>query len=113
MKKIILVLIPICLFFSCSTSKKVSKNNNINNKEIKMENDGSSYTKAIIIKEKTETEGIKAEYVWLKQHYPGFQLKQQSLSNYKDKSYDVMDIVTSDGEKKSVYFDISNFFGKY
>lgn len=75
--------------------------------------DGSSFEKAVFINEKTETAGIGAEYVWLRQNYPGYKLVQQSLAFEKEKPYDIMDIKTADGEKKSIYFDISKFYGKF
>src|ERR1700730_6082618 len=33
--------------------------------------DGSSYENAVVIKEKTETAGVDAEYKWCAVHYPG------------------------------------------
>jgi hypothetical protein len=115
MKNIILVLFTFFLISFCHTSKKISNDNTHqnNNKEIKTENDGTSFDKAIIIEEQTESKGVNAEYIWLKQHYPGYKLKNQSLSNYNKKPYDVMNIVTSEGENKNIYFDITNFYGKY
>jgi hypothetical protein len=75
--------------------------------------DGSSYEKAIVIREKKEEEGGKAEYSWIKKKYPGSRPHKQSL-NFKDKkSYDIIYITTADGNEVAVYFDISNFFGKF
>ncbi len=75
--------------------------------------DGSSYETAIVIKEKNESTGVAAEYKWLKANYPGYTLSRQSLQHKNGKSYDVMDIVTKDGEEKKIYFDITGFFGKF
>jgi hypothetical protein len=66
-----------------------------------------------IIKEKNETKGIKAEYEWLRKNYPGYEAKKQALIVQKKTPYDVITIVTENGEEKSIYFDISNFYGKY
>ncbi len=77
------------------------------------ERDGSSFEKAIIVEEKTESAGVDAEYKWLAQHYPGYKLQQQSLLMNSGKSYDKMHIKTAQGEVKDIYFDISNFFGKW
>jgi len=76
------------------------------------ERDGSSYEKAIIIQDSTESAGIKAEYKWLNEHYPGYKMKKQSLSFYKGKAYDILQFKYK-GKKKKIYFDISNFFGKW
>ena len=77
------------------------------------ERDGSSYEKAIIINEKSEGKGVSAEYAWLKENYPGYKSMGQSLSNHNGKSYDIIRIKTSGGSEKSIYFDISSFFGKW
>jgi hypothetical protein len=114
MKKIYLLILSLCIVVACNTSKKVSEKpakQPGNRKTIVA--DGSSFDKAIIIKEYSEPKGINAEYQWLRDNYPGYKLKQQSLSNNKKKYYDVMDIITSEGKEKTIYFDISNFFGKY
>jgi len=75
--------------------------------------DGSSYEKAIVIQEKSETPGVNAEYKWIAEHYPGYSRGMQSLNFYNKKPYDIITIKTKDGEEKKIYFDISNFFGKF
>jgi hypothetical protein len=37
----------------------------------------------------------------------------QALSHYKNKPYDIITIKTSEGKEIDVYFDISNFYGKF
>jgi hypothetical protein len=68
--------------------------------------DGSSFEKAIAVK------SIDDEYKWLRKNYSGYKLELQALTMHKGKAYDMLRIVTSKGEKKSIYFDISSFFGK-
>jgi predicted Zn-dependent protease len=75
--------------------------------------DGSSYGKAIVVKAKNETKGIAAEYKWLQENYPGYKLRSQSLDSKDKKHYDIMHITTKDGDEKSIYFDITHFFGKW
>lgn len=103
MKKLLFCLLMIGMLASCSTSKKLSSN----------DGEGSSYDKAVVITSKNETEGINAEYAWLKEHYPGYKTEMQSLNYQNKKPYDILNIITADGTKKSVYFDISGFFGKW
>jgi len=55
---------------------------------------------------------VRAEYAWLKEHYPGYKTTSQSLNNHDKKPFDIINIVTASGEKKAVYFNISGFFGK-
>ena len=103
MKKILLCVVIIGFLASCSTSKNLSS----------VSCDGSSYDRAIIITAKNESDGVHAEYVWLDEHYPGCQHGEQSLNFHNKIAYDILDITTANGTKKSVYFDISGFFGKF
>jgi len=113
MRKLIAFLLLISLIIACSPSKNISTGTTGNTTTVGTERDGSSYHKAIIIKEKNETKGIKAEYEWLRKNYPGYEAKKQALIVQKKTPYDVITIVTENGEEKSIYFDISNFYGKY
>ena len=109
MKKIFVLFVIIASVSACKTPGKTVSNNTTTT----VEQDGSSFEKAIVIQEKTESTGVDAEYIWLGKHYPGYKLKQQSLVYENGKPYDVMDIVIADGEEKTIYFDISNYFGKW
>jgi len=74
--------------------------------------DGSFYQKAVVIKgAKDETAGIAAERAWLARMYPGFRTGRQSLMAAGGRQYDLIKITTSQGIK-SIYFDITDFFGK-
>ncbi len=79
--------------------------------------DGSSFENAVIIKSKNTSEGISNEYMYLSMLYGNrekyWKLLQQSLSNHNKKHYDVMKIELNNGEIKEVFFDITNFFGKF
>jgi hypothetical protein len=75
--------------------------------------DGSSFEQAVIISGASgESSGIRAEHVWLREHYPGCKLTFQSLRGASGRAYDKMDIVTIDGQPQSIYFDITSFFGR-
>ena len=118
MKRLLPLLIMV-LLVSCSSTKKTQAPSTINSSSSSTavkgttEIDGSSYDKAIVVKEKNETKGIAAEYKWLRDNYPGYKLISQSLDTKEKKRYDIMEIETANGEKKTVYFDITNFFGKW
>ena len=58
-------------------------------------------------------EGIAKENEWLDVHYPGHQKRGQALAYHDGKPYDIIYIVTADGEEKEVYFDISSFYGQW
>jgi hypothetical protein len=111
MRRAILYLIIICaLCNGCSSAKKTVHSNAATSE---LANDGSSYDKAIIIHEDHERPGIDAEYAWILNKYPGYKNRGQSLSNYKSKPYDIIHITTTDDKQLDVYFDISNFYGKF
>ena len=119
----LLPLLLIIFFASCSSTKKsqtvspvtsaTSSDVSSTSVESSAKKDGSNYENAIVIKAKNETAGVAAEYKWLREKYPGHKLIQQSLSSEGKKHYDIMKIQTKDGEEKSIYFDITNFFGKW
>ena len=67
--------------------------------------------------------GVEAEYEWTMRRYPKSQILRQSLVAYnvprkasKSKQreiyFDRLEIQLSDGRKKGIYFDISNFFSR-
>ncbi|MBB3186912.1 hypothetical protein [Microbacter margulisiae] len=114
MKKVILFIFVALLIASCSTTKRFS-NATAPAQTVLANNagrDGSSYQKAIIIHASSESTGVPAEYQWLKNHYPGYQTKMQTLVFHQKKPYDIIEIVTAEGQDKNIYFDISNYFGK-
>jgi hypothetical protein len=106
MKKLITISILICLLTSCSSTNK------LHNQSSGKIPDGSSFENAIMITEKTSYEGIAAEWEWLKSKYPGFKFNGQYLIEKDNVFYDRMDIMTRDGQSKSIYFNKSNYFKK-
>ena len=60
--------------------------------------------------------GIEAEYYFLGKQFGRrnveWKLKRQSVLNIKGKVYDRMEVELKNGSKKTVFFDISEFFGK-
>ena len=107
MRKIITSIILICfLVLSCTTPKNSATSTN-------SKQDGLSLETAVVIKEKNETTGVRAEYKWLNEHYPGYTSEGQAL-NWNDKvPYDVISIKLPDEKKLDVYFNISKFYGKF
>lgn len=75
--------------------------------------DGFSYDGAIVITEKTERTGTPAEYAWIRTNYPNSKVTSQSLNYHNKKPYDILHIINSEGVALNIYFDISNFFGKF
>ena len=103
------------LFLSCATNKKATQIQKGNTNTIESSNgrDGLSYENAIIINEKSETKGVGAEYEWIRIHYPDSKVISQALNFDKKIPYDIISIKTAEGIDLKIYFDISNFFGKF
>jgi hypothetical protein len=75
--------------------------------------DGSSYVEAVVIKNARHEEiGVPAERAWLERRYPGYDKREQSLMTVNGKQFDLIEFMTAAGEHKSIYFDITDFFGK-
>jgi hypothetical protein len=68
--------------------------------------DGSSPEKAVVVA------SIGEEYAWMQRHCRGFQPGMQSLQHIDGKPYDVLTWSNDQGEERTVYFDISSFFGR-
>lgn len=60
-----------------------------------------------------ERTGVQAERLWLDQHFPGYKLTGQALTDCSGRKTDRLGITAANGSKQEVYFDISEFFGKY
>lgn len=75
--------------------------------------DGSSFDRAVIIKDTNETAGVHTEYQWIRDNYPGYDTKKQSLVSNKGIPFDVLVVRNQDRTEKTVYFNISSFYGKF
>ncbi len=78
--------------------------------------DGSSYENAIIIKADTTMDGLIIEYNCMDRRYgtknDDWKRDMQSVAHRDNKRYDILYITLKNGEKKTVYFDITQFFEK-
>jgi len=74
--------------------------------------DGSSIAAAVVIHATRESDGIRAEYIWLREHHPGVRITNQSLVSSAGRMYDGLDVATTDGTTSKYYFDITEYFGK-
>jgi hypothetical protein len=79
--------------------------------------DGSSIESAIIINITDRWMGVPAEYDYVQSLYgtrrKDWNLKKQTLHLHDSKYYDILEIELSNGENKTLHFDITNFYGKY
>ena len=68
----------------------------------------------IVIQATTEPAGLREEGKWLREHFSGWTKASQSLLvDEKNQRFDSIDLVSPTGEKRTVCFDINNFFGKF
>lgn len=74
--------------------------------------DGTSIENAVIIKGASEMTGVRAEYEYLARHFPGYTKGKQSLLKQDGRIYDLLEFTVRD-QKKAIYFDITDFFGKF
>jgi len=86
--------------------------------------DGSSYASAILIGARTQEEGIREEYAYLKDRFPGSRPAEVEKTGGEEVVFghhtDVHDglffsvhtLVLPDGKIRPVYFDITSYFGK-
>jgi len=79
---------------------------------------GTSMQDAIVILgAKGEPDGVAAEYKYLERLYGrkgvGHTVEDQSLLNDKGRSYDKLGVHLKDGRTLDVYFDITDYFGKF
>ena len=116
MKKIIICLVLISVY-ACSSNKIATATTSVKSKEVtptsKKVKDGSSIENAIVIKASSESAGVRAEYVLLEKMFPKYRVKSQGTSSRGSKNYDAISIVTADNVEKVIYFDITNFYGKF
>jgi hypothetical protein len=76
---------------------------------------GDSIDNALLIRAKNEDIGVSLEYLYLDWTFGknSYEIKSQSLLKINEKHYDLIEILLSNKTEKKVFFDISDFFGKY
>ena len=74
--------------------------------------DGSSFENAIVILDANMLSGVRAEYDYVAQQHPGYELRKQSFKEHEGRKFDVLELVNAAGEDRVMYFDISGFHGK-
>jgi hypothetical protein len=62
----------------------------------------------------TERTGIGAEYAYVVRHLPGWQFCGLTLLTPTDgRIYDQMDLANAAGQRRSIFFDITGWFGRF
>jgi len=73
--------------------------------------DGSSAEQAVVILAETEDEGIDLEHHWIFDHYGRFRKIRGGLASAEGKHFDVITVELGDHSEKTIYFDITGFYG--
>jgi len=77
------------------------------------EGDGSSYESAIVISDCSNQDGVQQEYKEVTKRFGEYRLIRQVLLENEGKMYDKLELELRNGENIDVYFDITDFFGKF
>jgi hypothetical protein len=119
MKSFLLVLgvLLLCAIFSGPASAQAAPDQGANPKIIFKGGPGDrAETAVVILGAPNSFAGIAAEYAYLKKQFGrenvDWNLTRQSVLQQKGKVYDRMDLDLKDGSRKTVFFDIGEFFGK-
>ena len=76
--------------------------------------DGSSMEQAVIIKAPNNAAGVDAESDWIRKNHPGWRKGNQALvGGDGGKMYDRIDYTTPQGKTITIYFEVTDFFGKW
>ena len=71
---------------------------------------GSSHKTAIVIHASSAAAGIRAQDAYLKAHYPGYRFVGHAFTTRNGRWYDIVLFTDVRGKKRSLYFDISEYF---
>ncbi len=76
---------------------------------------GESFETAIRIQEvPSHHAGVRAEYDYLEQRFgvrgEAWTLRMQSVINYNERTYDRLEISLANGDRKKIYFDVTELF---
>ena len=74
---------------------------------------GSTIETAIVLPHiADELHGVAAEHAYIAAHYPTWHIERQALIGHNGRHYDLLSMVEPDGTKATIYFDITDWFGK-
>jgi len=73
--------------------------------------DGTSAETALVVQALNESEGVSLEYAWIDTHQPMSTILSQDLIFEGDRVYDVLLVDPVIGEKREVWFDITDWYG--
>lgn len=73
--------------------------------------EGESLEAAVVVPSDNEEDGIAFENEWIFRHYGRFRRRSGGLASHTDRRYDVITVELSDHTPRTLYFDITDFYG--
>lgn len=73
---------------------------------------GETPATAIVIDAASSAQGVPLEYEWIESKLPRARIERKVLLHIGGRTFDRFDVVLASGERRSVYFDITGFYGK-
>ena len=74
--------------------------------------DGSSFAKAIVVKASTDHAGVNAQHDYIAKHFGKWRYMGVKTVEHNKRVFDIMSFTTIDGKKHTLYFDITDYYGK-
>ena len=100
----VLLAIPL---FGCSTPMRVEQD------MLYAGGDGSCCEQAVVINgAKYRETGLMGQRLWLQKRFPGYRQVKEQVVEANRKRFDQVELTTADGQNSSVYFDVTDWWGK-
>ena len=74
--------------------------------------EGTTLETAVLVEAADENSGVAWENDWIWRHYGRFRKKQVNVLVAGDRRFDAIQVELADHTEKTLYFDITGFFGK-
>jgi beta-lactamase class A len=74
--------------------------------------EGESVEAAVVVTADNEQDGIAFENEWIYRHYGRFRRRSGGVASLAGRRYDVIKVELSDHTERTLYFDITDFFGR-
>lgn len=108
--KYVAITIWAVLLFGCASTRSLTQQADITYSG----GDGTGRESAVVINGAQSTfNGIASESDWIRKNHPGWRREQQAfIKGDEGKYYDRIKYSTPDGKTETIYYDITDFFGK-
>jgi hypothetical protein len=74
--------------------------------------DGSTFAKAIVVKAPTDHAGVNAQHDYIAKHFGKWRTIGVKSVEHNKRLFDIMTFTTANGKKHTLYFDITDYYGK-